>query len=606
MIANRLHRLPCLFVLALFARSGAADPLPSPAAGALTPVIGVVPLELHFGRICFGDCRDLQVVLSNAGDPGSELIVSDLGIAPPFTLIDPPATPFPIPGDGSQVALSVHYCAGGTGPESGILTIASANAPVSPVLLPMNGIPDPPPECDPGGPYIALPTQPITFDARGSSDPGGAIVSYAWDFGDGATGQGVTPVHAYSLPATYDVRLQLTDDCGGVSSCLVPASVLANQPPICVSNGPYSSLVGQPILMSALGSSDPDGQIATYRWDFGDGERANGFNVHHSYAVQGLYTVSLMVVDTRGGETTCTTTADIVAFNDPPVCDPGGPYDAILGQPITFDGSGSSDPEGEELDYRWQFGDCGTATETNPTHTYSSGDGVYGVSLCVSDRFGATSCCTAEVRIESNAVPAGSTVEKGQSQPMGANPNITLPLHATLDCNACSPAGVDCRDHRPNVNLPAHSNLTIYLLANNYSMLAGIQTAFEWHPDWVLLGAVFDCLPGQLATILPAPPGGATAGTLSTTFDCVSHGSLLVLGRLLMLAGSKGCLAQVESSYPSGSFALDCHQLMDLIPESEHLRLGRICVENGGIDACDPLTGAVQPATWGQIKASYR
>ena len=76
-----------------------------------------------------------------------------------------------------------------------MLTVHSANAPLSSRLIPLQGTSDPPPECDPGGPYWALPTQAITFDARGSSDPGGAIVSYIWHFGDGATGQGVTAIH---------------------------------------------------------------------------------------------------------------------------------------------------------------------------------------------------------------------------------------------------------------------------------------------------------------------------------------------------------------------------------------------------------------------------
>jgi PKD repeat protein len=605
-IGIRHRPLACALLLAVVAPRTFADPSPPLASDPLTPVIGLSPEALDFGRLCTGICRDLPVSLRNVGDPGSDLIISNLVISPPFTLMGPPATPFMIPADGSVVTLTVHYCAAGIGPENGVLTVASQNAPVSSLLLPMNGVSDPPPECDPGGPYQALPTQAITFDARGSSDPGGTIVTYAWDFGDGATGQGVTAIHAYAQPGSYEVRLTLTDDCGGVSSCITPAAVNPNQPPICEANGPYAHVAGHPILMSALGSSDPDGHIVAYRWDFGDGERANGFNVSHSYSAPGLYTVELTVVDMRGGTTTCGTTAEIVAFNDPPICHAGGPYLATLGQPVTFDGSASSDPEGEILSYRWQFGDCATGIGTNPTHTYLPGAEVYAVSLCVSDRFGAMSCCTAEVQMESR--PLGqATPSEAPMRPMGANPLITLPLHATLECNECTPVpSIDCRDRRPTVNVPPHSNLTIYLLANNYSMLAGVQTAFEWSPDWVLLGAEFDCLAGQVTTILPGPPGGAKAGTLHTTFDCINHAQLLVLGRLILFAGSTGCLSQVESSYPSGTYALDCAQLIDAIPEIHSGRLGRICIDSNGVDACPPIIGAVQPATWGQVKATYR
>ena len=52
-----------------------------------------------------------------------------------------------------------------------------------------------------------------SFDALGSSDPdGGAIVSYAWDFGDGGSGTGATPGHTYASAATYTVTLTVTDD----------------------------------------------------------------------------------------------------------------------------------------------------------------------------------------------------------------------------------------------------------------------------------------------------------------------------------------------------------------------------------------------------------
>jgi PKD repeat protein len=52
------------------------------------------------------------------------------------------------------------------------------------------------------------------FDATASYDPGGSIVDYRWDFGDGHTGSGVTSSHAYLAPDVYTVVLTVTDDGG--------------------------------------------------------------------------------------------------------------------------------------------------------------------------------------------------------------------------------------------------------------------------------------------------------------------------------------------------------------------------------------------------------
>ena len=72
------------------------------------------------------------------------------------------------------------------------------------------------------------------------------------------------------------------------------------------------------------------------------------------------------------------------AGNIPPVADANGPYEGVEGQQVQFDGSGSYDPEGEQLTYYWDFGDGESGEGMNPMHVYAQ-DGTYNVTLTVSD-----------------------------------------------------------------------------------------------------------------------------------------------------------------------------------------------------------------------------
>jgi PKD repeat protein len=77
-------------------------------------------------------------------------------------------------------------------------------------------------------------------------------------------------------------------------------------------------------------------------------------------------------------------TITVAAGNNPPVANPGGPYSGATGLPITFNGSGSSDPDGNALTFAWNFGDGGTGSGATPSHTYSIA-GSYLVTLTVTD-----------------------------------------------------------------------------------------------------------------------------------------------------------------------------------------------------------------------------
>jgi hypothetical protein len=187
----------------------------------------------------------------------------------------------------------------------------------------------------------------------------------------------------------------------------------------------------------------------------------------------------------------------------------------------------------------------------------------------------------------------------------GLNPEITLPLHfkavSFAQCGDFAP--VDCEANRPDLNAITGTG-TAFLLANNYTSLAGVQTAFDFG-GWTLMFGLWDCQVGQLNAVTPANPGGPTAGTITTAFTPLTTGELAVIGRMVFLIPATGCLSQVQPTYPFGIHVVDANVENDQILDENSGRVGKLCVGAGGIDACDPVT-SVEPATWGSVKAQYR
>jgi PKD repeat protein len=77
-------------------------------------------------------------------------------------------------------------------------------------------------------------------------------------------------------------------------------------------------------------------------------------------------------------------TITVTSVNHAPTANAGGPYTGSVATNITFNGTGSSDPDGDVLTYAWNFGDTGTGTGANPVHMYAA-TGTYTVTLRVTD-----------------------------------------------------------------------------------------------------------------------------------------------------------------------------------------------------------------------------
>lgn len=140
-----------------------------------------------------------------------------------------------------------------------------------------------------------------SFDGSTSSDPDGVIVSYGWSFGDGSTADGPTPSHSFSAADVYTVTLTVEDDQGLSASAGQPVGVSSsggNHPPTAVIS--LITCTDLSCNFSGSGSSDVDGTIVSYAWNFGDGQQGSGQTTSHDYASPGDYAVTLTVEDNDG------------------------------------------------------------------------------------------------------------------------------------------------------------------------------------------------------------------------------------------------------------------------------------------------------------------
>jgi MYXO-CTERM domain-containing protein len=282
-----------------------------------------------------------------------------------------------------------------------------------------------PPAADPGGPYLGWATDgAIELDASRSASPTGVALTATWDFGDGttATAAAATPVtHSYASAGTYTITLVVD---GGVASAPVATTATVFPPnpprslgvvPSCAAAGGSVELTLEHLLLVPrtkgwnLATGDvpapstvfaPSGVAITVSGGGGGpGEviapiaavwqetplEASARLVYDLPAglAAGTYDVTLTAAPTLGAQLTtpCPTPS-----NYPPVARVGGPYTGVTGQPVQFDGTASSDPEGAALSYEWYFGDFDDATGAGPTPTHAyPAAGTYYAMLVVDD-----------------------------------------------------------------------------------------------------------------------------------------------------------------------------------------------------------------------------
>ena len=194
---------------------------------------------------------------------------------------------------------------------------------------------------------------------------------------------------AGTLPVVNTSTVRAVEAPGG-GSANIPC------PPNADAGGPYDGNVGEPIYFDGSGSTDPNNDIVSYVWHFGDGTTGYGEYVSHVYSEPGVYNVTLTVTDSQGLTDTDITTATII-YNPPTITslygDPNPTYPEPSGWAWTTIHVTISDGV-PDFTYVIQY-NGNTVTETTSERTISEDIGFdepgnYTVTVTVTDSFGYT------------------------------------------------------------------------------------------------------------------------------------------------------------------------------------------------------------------------
>jgi PKD repeat protein len=230
-----------------------------------------------------------------------------------------------------------------------------------------------------------------------------------------------------------------------VLSCLfIPALALAqvipaNNPPVADAGPAQAVFVGDLVRLDGTGSYDPDGDpIALYMWTMDTIPAGSTANLDNPFGdtpaftpdLDGVYVISLIVTDGEL-ESLADTVSITAAFNQPPTAEAtADPIEGVAPLTVSFDGTGSFDPEGAALYADWTFGDSSLPVQgLLASHTYTAA-GTYWATLTVVDEQGLLDTDSVEI------VVAPDTNNPPTANPVATPNSGTAPLVVTFAAQA--------------------------------------------------------------------------------------------------------------------------------------------------------------------------
>jgi PKD repeat protein len=262
----------------------------------------------------------------------------------------------------------------------------------------------------PANPYVG---DAVTFDASGSSDADGDSLTFRWSFDGQPSVESPTPQLAkiFTVAGAHTVDLTVEDGHGGHDTYSETVTIGNHVPTAAFTYTPAAPVAGAPVAFDASGSSDADGEPLTYTWtiDGTPGAALSTPQYVHTFATSGPHIVELSVSDPSGVADTHSETITVASSNHAPTAaftySPSAPRP---GNSVTFDGTSSSDPDGDSpLTYAWKID--GVAASTAPVFTRElMTAGPHDVSLRVNDGHGGIGNTVQTINVVANSAPTAS------------------------------------------------------------------------------------------------------------------------------------------------------------------------------------------------------
>lgn len=180
-------------------------------------------------------------------------------------------------------------------------------------------------------PKVGVAPFAVSFAGGGVDPSGGQFVVFNWSFGDQMTGTGAYVTHTYEKPGTYVVTLSGVTNNAETAQAVAEVVVLSQPNEL-----PTARIIATPtkgeaplMVLFQADAEDPDGEIISYGWDFGDGQGGSGQAIDHVYVAPGVYIVTLSVTDNLGATQRVTKVITVsglsssTSANDPSDADSG-------------------------------------------------------------------------------------------------------------------------------------------------------------------------------------------------------------------------------------------------------------------------------------------